>query len=308
MADANSASADAVAPSPAATPTAKRRGPPQKKPKQAASDEVRPKIRVPIGTMSSPFRNVFTQVSLRGLRQLSNEIGLSSALQSDAEKAQLEALHELSIAYNVYVKVQHESAKAFGLISPVSFRAYQPVHTVCAAAIESLTSYKHDSGILICMDKSSTLEQIETWRAALWGKAYGNVAMPTDPSDFGRLTNIAKYQSFLNRNFSREAFRVPADVADFSIIHCGCVKIGRLRQVVGPTVLTQLSELLTRVLDLRRYESIGIAYRYVPVSEDDFDSIHFTSGVCSGRAWDYQDALLQLRSAVSPTGTKHQIC
>jgi len=310
MTDAPSAKADvpALLPSPAAV---KPKGSFSKKPRLAASrTEVVPaKVLIPTGTMSYPFRNIFTQISLRGLRQLSTDIGVSGSLNNEADKIKLEALHGLSVAYNVYNKVKIETAKAFGAISPVGFRAYQPVHTICCAAIEAMSSYKHDSGILVCIDETSTLAQIEQWRAALWEQAYGTVAMPTDQSNFGRLSNIGNYQSALNRHFGREAFRVPSDVTDFSIIHYGYVKIGGgLRQIVGPGVLSQQSELLARVLSFRRYESMGCAFRYVPCADDDFDSIHFTSGVCSGRAWDYHEAFMQLRLAVTASAAKHQIC
>jgi len=204
-------------------------------------------------------------MSIRGLFQLSKDIGLSNSVTSKADKVRLEALHELNVAYNVYHKVRLDSVEAVSSISPVLFGPYQPIHTACAAAIETLFSFKHESGILLCVDESSALNLIELWRESLWSLAYGDLPLSVDHSDFGPLTNIGAYQADLNRVFGFGSFRVPFDLVDLA---CTTHGLAELRHAVGPLTLSQQSELLVRLLDLGCYESKRCAFRRAPDPDD----------------------------------------
>jgi hypothetical protein len=180
---------------------------------------------------------------------------------------------------------------------------YRPVDKVVALALEGLTSWKAPQGYYVYVEPESTRIQLNELRRHFWPQAFPGVAIPEKTDDYGsnRFVEFSKFEHAVRRALGNDAMRVPAESKDFSILHVGVLQeLDRNNlSVCGFSEVSLQSELLCRVLALRRYRREGIAYVYVPADEEDVDSIHLTSGFSAGRSWSLEEAMFQLKSTVS---------
>jgi len=190
----------------------------------------------------------------------------------------------------------------WGQSSLVGFMTYRPIDKVVALALEALTSWKSPRGYYVYVEPESTRDQLDKLRRHFWPQAFPGVPIPEKKDDYGsaRFIEFSKLESDVRRALGNDAMRVPAESMDFSILHVGVLKFDRNSLAVcGFSEVSLQSELLSRVLEYRRYRREGLAYAYVPADEQDLDSIHLTSGYSCGRSWSLEEAMFQLRSAVS---------
>jgi len=205
--------------------------------------------------------------------------------------------------YNLHTKLEIETGKVWGQSALNNFKSYLAVDKVAAAAIEAFTSWKSPSGYYVFVDFATAVQQLEALRERFWRLAFPN--RPAQgrafDSDYGQtaFVEFARCLNEVQRGLGKDCMRVPVDSADYTLLHAGVMEIAPgIQSVCGVTNLTHQSELICRLLELRRYRREGVAYSYIPYDETDFDSVHFTAGFCSGRGWSRADAMFQLRSAV----------
>jgi len=292
------------APAPAekapAKASAKRKFPNKTDPAKA---DVGPKHHVPTGTMLTVLRHVTTQVSLRGFRYLIDNCPVATCpLHDVTHRPRLAALHAMMCLYDLHAKIGFESSRMWHESSLANCKSYRAIDRIVAAAIEAFSAWKHPRGYYVYVDQSTAYAQIDALRQHYWPIAFPGTEVSPNSANFGSefFTAFSDMESSIQRGLGKDALRIPSESPDFSILHVGVLKFSANSfAVCGYSEVSHQSEILARVLRLRRYQREGVGYAYIAASESDLDSVHLTSGFSCGRAWDTAEAMFQLKLAIS---------